>query len=73
MQARTSTYDWDFGDGVTGSGPVVTTHTYETTGAFTAVVTASNTLNSLAASTPVTVAVPVSGLTLIKRQSYPVG
>jgi branched-chain amino acid transport system substrate-binding protein len=44
------TYTWAFGDGLTGSGQVVT-HTYATSGAFTAVVTASNRMNSVTAQT----------------------
>ena len=42
------TYTWAFGDGLTGSGQVVT-HIYATSGAFTAVVTASNRINSVSA------------------------
>lgn len=35
------TYSWDFGDGSTGSG-VIFTHTYTTTGTFTAILTVSD-------------------------------
>jgi subtilisin-like proprotein convertase family protein len=56
-------YTWDFGDGQLGSG-VVVTHTYPATGAYTAVVTASNPVNSLITSTVVTIVdEPISGLT----------
>jgi PKD repeat protein len=47
-------YTWDFGDGTTGSGAVVT-HTYATTGEFTATVTASNGVSNMSVTTPVTV------------------
>ncbi len=57
------TYLWDFGDGVLGNGAVVT-HTYSHLGTYTAVVTASNSLNVVTATTIVTItAVPVTGLT----------
>jgi PKD repeat protein len=51
------TYTWDFGDGETGGGAVVT-HTYLAPGAYTATVTASNSAGSLQASTPVRVIIP---------------
>jgi uncharacterized repeat protein (TIGR01451 family) len=50
-------YAWDFGDGspvIVGSQSVVA-HTYPTTGTFTAVVTASNSTNSLTATTTVSI------------------
>jgi PKD repeat protein len=54
-------YTWDFGDGGSGSGQVVT-HTYKTPGIFTAVVTATNSTNTLTATTEVTVIVPVHSI-----------
>ncbi len=48
------TYDWAFGDGDTGSGAVVT-HIYPAVGVYTAVVTASNSVSVLTATTPVTI------------------
>jgi glucose/arabinose dehydrogenase len=50
-------YSWAFGDGTTGSDQIVT-HTYATTGTFTAIVTASNTINLLTATTVVTILTP---------------
>ncbi len=47
-------YAWDFGDGETGSGAVVT-HTYPNIDVFTAVVTASNSVSLVAAPTTVTI------------------
>ena len=48
------TYQWSFGDGATGSGKTPT-HTYPSTGAFTAIVTATNSAGSATASTIVLV------------------
>lgn len=50
-------YAWSFGDGATGSGASVT-HVYPAEGTYTAVVTASNTLNTITATTPVTITAP---------------
>ncbi|GAB4152235.1 MAG: hypothetical protein Fur0021_16770 [Candidatus Promineifilaceae bacterium] len=47
-------YSWDFGDNTTGSG-AQTSHTYPAVGVYTAVVTASNALNLLTATTSVDV------------------
>ncbi len=47
-------YTWNFGDNHFGSGAAVT-HTYVTTGTFTAIVTATNSVNNLSASTLVTI------------------
>jgi uncharacterized repeat protein (TIGR01451 family) len=56
------TYTWAFGDGLVGSGPVVT-HTYPADGMYTAIVTASNSVSQLTATTSVTITdVPVAGL-----------
>ena len=46
-------YTWAFGDGAIGSGQVVT-HTYPAAGLYTAVVTASNSVSVLTATTTVT-------------------
>jgi len=53
------TYRWDFGDGSSGSGAVVS-HTYSTIGSYTAVVSATNTSGSQTATTVVSVVSPVS-------------
>jgi PKD repeat protein len=47
-------YSWNFGDGTYGIGSVVT-HTYSESGVYTAVVTATNSVNSLVATTIVTI------------------
>ncbi len=55
-------YTWAFGDGSYGSGPTPI-HIYPAVGNYTAIVTATNTNNSLSTTTPVTVIdVAVSGL-----------
>jgi PKD repeat protein len=60
--SSTISYTWSFGDGGTANGAAVT-HTYESVGVFTAVVTASNSLSLITATTPVTVSdIPISGL-----------
>jgi uncharacterized repeat protein (TIGR01451 family) len=56
------TYTWAFGDGATGSGAVVS-HTYPAVGLYTTVVTATNGVSELTATTMVTITdVPVAGL-----------
>jgi PKD repeat protein len=58
-------YTWNFGDGLTGNGAMIT-HVYPAVGTYTAVVTASNTTNSLTATTVVTITdVPIAGLTAV--------
>lgn len=47
-------YNWNFGDQTSGSGAVVT-HTYAAAGNYTAIVTATNQLGSVTATTSVTV------------------
>ncbi len=49
------TYDWSFGDNSVGQGQFPT-HTYSAIGVYTAIVTASNPVNSVTASTQVTIA-----------------
>ncbi len=49
-----ASYTWAFGDGQTGSGSVVT-HTYPAVDLYTAVVTASNSVNVVTATTSVTI------------------
>ncbi len=48
-------YEWNFGDGTPMSVGAHVSHTYATAGAFTAIVTATNSVNSLSASTLVTI------------------
>lgn len=56
------TYLWDFDDGHFGVGATLT-HTYATSGTYAVVVTATNSLGSVATSTPVTIMdVPIAGL-----------
>ena len=49
------TYAWDFGDGASDSGPVVS-HVYPSVGTYTAVVTASNSAGAISDTSVVTVA-----------------
>lgn len=56
------TYTWDFGDGQSGNGSVVT-HKYSSVGLYTAKVTATNGVSNLVQSTTVHIVdVPISGL-----------
>jgi hypothetical protein len=48
------TYAWNFGDGATGTGQVVT-HIYPATGIYTAVVTATNPISTATATTTISV------------------
>ena len=63
IQAGTNViYNWDFGDEESGGGQIIT-HTYPSVGIYTATVTATNSANSLTATTLVTISdVPISGL-----------
>jgi parallel beta-helix repeat protein len=56
------TYLWDFGDGTSGNGDV-TQHDYTSVGEYTALVTASNTFNTLTTTTQVVVDELIGGLT----------
>ncbi len=51
---RTATFTWDFGDGMTATGAVVT-HVYPALGTYTAVVTASNSASVVTDTTVVSV------------------
>jgi hypothetical protein len=66
------TYTWDFGDGDTGSGAVVH-HTYPTIGVYTAIVTASNPVSALTATTTVTVEEVIAGLSAINDSPTELG
>ena len=59
-------YSWDFGDGATGVGATVT-HTYRSGGVYTAVVTATNPLSAVSATTEVTIVAIMTYLPLIRR------
>jgi len=59
-------YEWDFGDGSTGTGDSVS-HVYGTTGDYTAVVTASNSVNRMTATTQVSVVPQPVYLPLVMR------
>jgi PKD repeat protein len=66
-------YSWDFGDGTTGSGTVVH-HVYAAVGAYTAVVTATNSAGAMTATTQVVVEdVPISGLMVSSDGPTPLG
>jgi uncharacterized repeat protein (TIGR01451 family) len=55
-------YTWAFGDGTGGSGAVMS-HVYPLVGVYTAVVTASNSVSELTATTIITITdVPITGL-----------
>jgi PKD repeat protein/uncharacterized protein YegL len=57
------TYTWAFGDGSYGSG-ITPTHTYPALGNYTAIVTATNQVSQMTATTTVEVVdVPIAGLT----------
>jgi uncharacterized repeat protein (TIGR01451 family) len=58
------TYTWAFGDGEVGSGAAVS-HTYPAPGVYTAVVTASNPVSILTATTSIAVAEIISGLVVV--------
>jgi PKD repeat protein len=55
------TYTWAFGDGTWSSGAVLT-HTYPAVGSYVAVVTATNSVSVLTATTTVIVEEPITGL-----------
>jgi PKD repeat protein len=63
-------YTWDFGNGQTGGGAIVT-HTYQTPGNYTAVVTASNSISLVTATTTVAVEELVAGLVAINDSPTP--
>jgi subtilisin-like proprotein convertase family protein len=65
-------YTWAFGDGDTGSGPVVT-HTYPAIGVYTAVVTGSNCGSVATATTTVVVDEPIAGLAAANDSPTPLG
>jgi len=52
------TFTWDFGDSTLGSG-VIVTHTYVATGTYTAIVTATNSMGPVSATTIVQVTPPL--------------
>ncbi len=67
------TYTWIFGDGQGGTGAAVE-HVYPAVGNYSAVVTASNSLNSLTATTEVTIVeVPIAGLVADNDGPTPLG
>lgn len=66
-------YLWNFGDGIIGSGPNPP-HIYTTVGFFTALVTATNSVNTLTATVPVTITeVPIGGLSAASSSPTPLG
>jgi PKD repeat protein len=67
------TYTWAYGDGLFGSGAIVS-HTFPAVGAYTTMVTASNSVSSLTATTSVTITdVPIEGLTAINDSPTDLG
>lgn len=65
------TYTWDFGDGTSGGGAAAS-HTYPAVGTYTATVTASNTMNTVTATTPVVVEdAPITGLAATNSSPTP--
>jgi len=65
-------YEWDLGDGMIASGPVVS-HTYAAFGEYTAVVTASNAVDEVTASTAVMVEDAIAGLAATNDSLTPLG
>ena len=66
-------YQWNFGDGATGSG-ANTSHTYAAIGTYTATVTATNSVSMVVASTVATVInQPISGLNAINSSPTRLG
>jgi PKD repeat protein len=66
------TYDWDFGDGTSGSGQSVS-HQYAAPGPYTAEVTATNSVNQGTATTSVLVQVAIGGLIASNDGPTPLG
>lgn len=65
------TYIWNFGDGTNGSGAAAN-HTYPTVGTYTATVTASNTMNTITATTTVVIEdAPITGLVAANSSPTP--
>jgi PKD repeat protein len=66
-------YTWAFGDGATGDS-AFPTHVYAGLGAYTAIVTASNPINTLTATTRVTVTeAPIAGLAAVNDSPTALG
>jgi len=64
-------YTWGFGDSATGSGANAT-HTYAAVGSYRAVVTATNSLSRISATTTATVfEIPITGLTAASSPTTP--
>ena len=68
------TYHWDFGDGTTGSSGSTLSHQYNAIGAYTATVTATNSISTVVATTLVTItARPIAGLSASNSGPTPIG
>jgi hypothetical protein len=65
-------YTWAFGDGAHGEGEVID-HIYADVGIYTAVVTASNRVNTITATTTVIVEEAITGLTAVNNSPTLVG
>lgn len=66
------TYTWTFAEEEFGSGAVVT-HAYPTAGVYTAIVTASNSISELTATTTITVDKIITGLAALNDSPTPLG
>ncbi|MBX3057671.1 MAG: PKD domain-containing protein [Anaerolineae bacterium] len=60
-----ASYTWNFGDGNPTSVGITATHTYAALGSYTAVVTASNSVSQMTATTTILVDEPIAGLTAV--------
>lgn len=65
-------YQWDFGDGASANGSVIT-RTYGAVGTFLAIVTATNNLNTVTATTTVNVVNPTPTITSVNPISITAG
>jgi len=65
-------YAWTLGDGATGAGPALA-HTYLDAGIYTALVTASNAVSAITATTVVTVEETIAGLAAANDSPTPLG
>ena len=72
LTVNTATYQWNFGAGATGSGALVQ-HTYSVGGTYSVIVTATNNLNTLTATTVVNIVNPTLAITSLSPASVIAG